>query len=74
MQLATFLRDQRVKRNMTQRDVAEKIGVSTNAVIAWERDGSTGNAPSVPNTYQLRDLARLYRVSADRLLTMLPDR
>lgn len=68
MQLPDFLRTERRKRGWTQRDVANVIGVTDNTVGTWERSED----PAIPSTYQIRSLADLFGVSADRLLSMLP--
>ena len=44
----------RVNACLTQRDVAEKMGVTTNTVVAWEKNR---RAPSVK---QAKALAELY--------------
>lgn len=48
--------------NMTQEEVAEKIGVSRQAVAKWE------NGLTVPDIYNCVELARLYDVSVDELI------
>ncbi len=53
----------RKERGLTQSEVAEKLHVSFQAVSLWER-GET-----VPETDKLADIADLYRVSTDWLLT-----
>jgi len=68
MQLSDWLRKERRKRDMTQRDVARELDVSLNSVIAWERR----EHGTVPGTYQLRALSKLFEASADKLLKMLP--
>ena len=37
MQLATYIRSSRKNINLTQKELAEKVGVSTNTVARWER-------------------------------------
>ena len=37
MQLATYIRSRRKNLNMTQKELAEKVGVSMNTVARWER-------------------------------------
>ena len=72
MHLSKFIRTERQKRKMTQRDVAQRLDVSVNTVSSWERDESSSNPPAVPDTYQVRDLAKLFGVTADKLLSLLP--
>ncbi|MCH4889374.1 helix-turn-helix transcriptional regulator [Acidaminobacter sp. JC074] len=52
----------RKKRNLTQMDLADNIGVSFQAVSNWER----GN--SMPDISKLPELASLFQVSIDELL------
>ena len=40
MQLATYIRSRGKNINMTQKELAEKVGVSTNTVARWERNES----------------------------------
>ena len=68
MQLSRFIRQQRQKLNLTQRDIAEELGITDNAVGGWERE----DEPAVPNPYQILGLSRLFGVTADKLLKMLP--
>ena len=37
MQLATYIRSRRKNINLTQKELAEQVGVSTNTVARWER-------------------------------------
>ena len=38
MQLATYIRSRRKNIGLTQKELAEKVGVSTNTVARWERN------------------------------------
>ena len=40
MQLATYIKSRRKNINLTQKELAEKVGVSTNTVARWERSES----------------------------------
>ena len=60
--LAEVLKEQRLKNHMTQEFVAEKLGVSRQAVSKWE------NGSSDPSTSNLIALAGLYGVDAAELL------
>ena len=53
----------RKEKGMTQSDVAEKLGVSFQAVSSWER-GETS-----PEVEKLAEIAAVYHVSLDWLLT-----
>ena len=52
----------RRKSGLSQEQLAEKVGVSRQAVSKWE------NGTSDPSTVNLLALAKLYGVSADELL------
>lgn len=52
----------RIKKKLTQRQVAVALGVGQSAVAMWE----TGK--SLPRADKLTDLARLYGCSVDELL------
>lgn len=60
--LGEALKENRIRCNMTQEFVAERIGVSRQAVSKWE------NGTSDPNTSNLVALAKLYSISAEELL------
>jgi transcriptional regulator with XRE-family HTH domain len=52
----------RKKNNLSQEDVADKLGISRQSVSKWER------AEASPDTDNLISLAKLYNVSLDELL------
>lgn len=52
----------RLKKGLKQREVADRFGVTLATVSAWE----TGIGD--PGVYMLRELAKLYEVSADAIL------
>lgn len=56
------LKQQRKAKNLTQEEVAEKVGVSGQAVSKWEK------GECLPDVYNLKMLGLLYRVSVDSLL------
>lgn len=56
------LKEFRVKRNLTQRETALKIGVSEQAISKWE------NGICLPDVYNLKLLANVLRTSVDCLL------
>ena len=62
IEIANRLVELRKKNGYSQEDVAEKIGVSRQAVSKWER------AESSPDTDNLIALSRLYQVSLDEML------
>ena len=60
--LGEALKDHRVRCKMTQEFVAERLGVSRQAVSKWE------NGTSDPSTSNLLALAKLYDIPAEELL------
>jgi len=56
------LKQQRKAKNLTQDEVAAKVGVSGQAVSKWEK------GECLPDVYNLKMLGLLYRVSVDSLL------
>lgn len=62
LQLGVKLADLRKRNGYSQEAIAEKMGVSRQAVSKWERGEST------PDTDTLIELSRLYSVSLDELV------
>lgn len=62
VEIANRLQQMRKNNNLSQEELAEKIGVSRQAVSKWER------AEASPDTDNLILLSRLYNVSLDELL------
>ena len=60
--LGQVLRDRRLECKMTQEFVAERLGVSRQAVSKWESGASD------PSTANLLALAKLYDISLEELL------
>ena len=60
--LGEVLKEHRIQCQMTQEFVAERLGVSRQAVSKWE------NGTSDPSTSNLLALAKLYGVSPEQLL------
>lgn len=54
----------RKQHNLSQEELAEKLGISRQAISKWER------AEASPDTDNLILLARLYNVSLDELLNV----
>ncbi len=61
--LGQVLKEHRIQRKMTQEFVAERLGVSRQAVSKWESGASD------PSTSNLLALAKLYEVPAEELLS-----
>jgi len=60
--LAEKLRDLRLKNNLTQKNVADRLGISASVVSSYE------NAERAPSLEALLALSSLYRCSTDYLL------
>ncbi len=63
IETANRLLQYRKENNLSQEELAEKIGVSRQAVSKWER------AEASPDTDNLIRLAEIYGVSLDEMLT-----
>ena len=61
MLIGSMIKKLRLERNMTQEQLAECLGVSTNAVSQWERDVTAPDISNIPL------LANIFEVSADVL-------
>jgi HTH-type transcriptional regulator/antitoxin HipB len=62
LEIANKLLKLRKENNLSQEDLAEKLGVTRQAISKWERGESS------PDTDNLIQLSNLYRVSLDELL------
>ncbi len=60
--IADKIKTLRMANNMTQSDVAKKLGITRSSVNAWEM------GISVPSTMYLVELAHLFAVSTDHIL------
>ena len=60
--LGEAIKDHRIRCNMTQEFVAERLGVSRQAVSKWE------NGTSDPSTSNLLALAKLFGIGPEELL------
>ena len=60
--LGEVLKDHRTRCGMTQEFVAERLGVSRQAVSKWE------NGPADPSTSNLLKLAKLFGLSPEELI------
>ena len=61
-EIATRLYELRKKHNLSQEELAEKLGVSRQAVSKWERSEAS------PDTDNLISLAKLYNLTLDELV------
>ena len=62
------LRNHRKKLGMTQEDVAEKVGVSPQAISKWE------SGDCLPDCFNLKAISDVYKISADVLLESFDSR
>ena len=62
MTIGTKIYEYRKKAGMTQEELAERLGVSRQAVSKWESDYA------IPETEKILEMCRLFNVSADELL------
>lgn len=62
IEIANQLIELRKKKGMSQENVAEKLGLSRQAISRWER------AESAPDINNLTELSKLYEISLDDLL------
>ncbi len=67
MQTGEVIRKYRKKRNMTQEEMAVRLGVTAPAVNKWE------NGNSMPDITLLAPIARLLQVSLEELLSFRED-
>ena len=63
MQLGDVIRTDRKRKNMTQEEMATRLGVTAPAVNKWEK----GN--SMPDIMMLAPIARLLGITTDELLS-----
>ena len=62
MNLGNSLFHARKKSGLSQEEVAEKIGVSRQTISKWETN------ETVPDIYQSKKMAKLYKISLDELI------
>ena len=60
--IADKIKSLRESNNMTQADLARRLGITRSSVNAWEK------GISVPSTQYVVELANIFRVSTDYLL------
>lgn len=60
--VGNFIKDIRTKNKLTQKEFADKFGVTYQAVSKWE------NGKNLPDINILKDICRVYSVSLDEIL------
>lgn len=60
--IGKYIRDIRKKNNLTQQELADKLGVSFQAVSKWER------GICLPDIYILREISKLFNVNIEDIL------
>lgn len=60
--IADKIKELRISNDLTQADVAKRLGITRSSVNAWEM------GISVPSTMYLVELSRLFAVSTDYIL------
>ena len=60
--IAKLIKDIRTSNNLTQKEFADKLGVTYQAVSKWE------NAKNIPDIGVLKEIKRLYNIDLDDLL------
>lgn len=63
IKIGNFIKECRKKSNMTQNDLAEKIGVTDKAISKWE------NGRGLPDTSVMLDLCKELNISVNELLS-----
>ena len=60
--VGNFIKEIRIKNNLTQKELAEKLGVTFQAVSKWE------NGKNIPDISLLKEISRLFDVNIDEIL------
>lgn len=64
IRIGTIIKELRLENNLTQPELAKKIGVSKGIISLWE------NNVNEPKASHIRNLALIFNVSADYLLNI----
>ena len=62
IEIGKYIRNKRIKMHMKQKDLAEKLQISFQAVYKWE------TVTTLPDTSMLVDLSDLLEVTIDQIL------
>lgn len=62
MEISKIIKEARIKKGMTQQQLADSVYVTRQTISKWE------NGSSDPNTSNLIALSKLYKISPEELL------
>lgn len=62
MEISKCLKEARIKKNITQEDLAEKLGISRQTISSWE------NGRSYPDIVNIIKISDIFNISLDKLL------
>lgn len=62
MEISKCLKEERIKKNITQEDLAEKLGISRQTISSWE------NGRSYPDIVNIIKISDIFNISLDKLL------
>ena len=62
-EFARKIKDLRIKNNLTQKEFAEKLGITYQAVSKWE------NGKNMPDIVLLKEISTIFNIDIDELLT-----
>ena len=62
-QFSKIIKNLRIKNNLTQKEFAEKLGVTYQAISKWE------NGKNMPDIMLLKEISNIFNVNIDELLT-----
>ena len=61
-EISKFIKDLRKKHNLTQKDLADKLGVTYQAVSKWE------NGKNIPDIEILKEISNIFNVDIDSII------
>ena len=65
--VAKIIKNERINKNLTQKAVAELLGVTQDSISLWE------NGKRIPDTQYIKELCKIFDISADYLLGLEDD-
>jgi len=61
--VGSFIKKLRIDNNLTQLELAEKLGVTYQAVSKWE------NGKNVPDIATLKEISKLFNIDIDEIIS-----